>query len=609
MHIDILGPLEIRGREGRVVRLPSGRERALLALLLIHRGEVVSTDRILDALWGAQPPGTAVKAVQGYVSHLRRVLEPEAGPGEARDILVTQAPGYALRADALTVDATRFERLAGDGRRALEDGSPSEAAALLDEALALWRGPALAEFAFDDFARNEIDRLEQLRLSATEDRIDALLRLGRHGELTGELDSLVAAHPLRERLRGQWMLALYRSGRQADALQAYRDGRRLLAGELGLEPGPELQRIERAILAQDPALESAAPEPAPPPPRAVTPDGQPEPRRRAGVRRRRVVIGGVLVASAAVALALAAWWWREDAPASIRVTAPAVVAVDAKTNRIVASIRAGSAPSAIAAGEGGIWVGDARDGTVTRIDPSARRVVRTIGIGAPAIDLTTGLGSVWVATGSFGTILRIDARLNEKADSIDLTQPNDPVVPTASAVEVVDGRLWVGAFAGLVRIDPRSHAQRQIDLGESGALQIAADAGTVWATFSSRRAKRVEARSGRESGEFYAGRFVLPIALGTSAVWLAGGDSGLLWKVDRETTATIGTWQAGHGTSAIALGAGAVWVASWSEHALLRVDPASGEVLATIPLAGDPADVIVHDGMVWVAVQVTPADG
>ena len=193
---------------------------------------------------------------RGTVSHLRRVLEPEHESGEERGLLVTRQPGYALRSDAVAVDAERFERLVGEARRALDDGSAAEAAASLDEALGLWRGPALPEFAFDDFARDEIERLEELRLGATEDRIESLLRLGRHGELVGRLGSLVAAHPLRERLRGQWMLALYRSGRQADALQAYRDGRRLLASELGLEPGPELQRLEHAILAQDPELEA-----------------------------------------------------------------------------------------------------------------------------------------------------------------------------------------------------------------------------------------------------------------------------------------------------------------------------------------------------------------
>jgi hypothetical protein len=145
VEFNILGPFEVRDSEGATIQLPGGRERSLLTLLLIHRGEVVSSDRIVDALWGERAPGTAGKAVQGYISHLRRVLEPGREPGDGGGVLVTRPPGYVLRTDGLTVDAVRFERLAGDGRRALEDGSADEAIRLLDEALALWRGPALAE--------------------------------------------------------------------------------------------------------------------------------------------------------------------------------------------------------------------------------------------------------------------------------------------------------------------------------------------------------------------------------------------------------------------------------------------------------------------------------
>ncbi len=333
MDFDILGPFAVRDREGAVIPVPGGRERSLLALLLIHRGEVVSSDRIVDALWGERAPGTAGKAVQGYVSHLRRLLE----PGEQDAVLLTRPPGYVLRTVDETVDAARFERLAGDGRRALEDGSAAEAARILDEALAIWRGPALAEFAFEDFARDEIRRLDDMRLSATEDRFESLLRLGRHGEISGQLDALVAAHPLRERLRGQSMLALYRSGRQSEALQTYRDGRRLLAGELGLEPGPELQRLERAILAQDPALEVAAP--ATPSARQDGPEVEPPPARRTS--RRRLALAGVLAVAAVATAALAFALTRDTTSAAAKIVAPAVVAVDPQTNRVVASIRVG----------------------------------------------------------------------------------------------------------------------------------------------------------------------------------------------------------------------------------------------------------------------------
>jgi DNA-binding SARP family transcriptional activator/streptogramin lyase len=598
MNFNILGPLEVRDPEGREIRLPAGRERSLLVLLVIKRGEVVSVDRIVDALWGDRPPGTAAKAVQVYVSHLRRLLGEAQGPAGAEGLLLTRAPGYALRADDVAVDAARFERLAGEGRRALEDGSPAEAARLLDEALALWRGPALADFAFDDFAQDEIRRLEESRLGATEDRIDALLRLGRLGGLVGELDSLVAAHPLRERLRGLSMLALYRSGRQADALQVYRDGRRLLDAELGLEPGPELQRLERAILAQDPGLE------APPPPARET-GREPDDPRPSGPRdrRRRLAAAGV-AAAAAIAAVLAVVLTRDDAPAAVAAAVPALIAVDPETNRVVASIAVGSKPASVAVGDGAVWVGDARDGTVTRIDPATRRVVQTIGIGAPAIDVAAGAGGVWVATGGFGTIVRIDPEVGGVSDRIELGDPDDPVVPAASAVEVGDGRVWVGSFDGLVRLDPDSgEVIGRVNLGQAPARQIAVGDGAVWATLRSRRAKRVEAVSGQVTADFYAGRFIFAVALDRSAAWVGAGDDGGVWKLDPVTGSTVFTARAGKGVAGIALGLGGVWVTSWPDGPLLRLDPATGEVVATIQTGGEPQGVAVGGGLVWVAVQ------
>jgi hypothetical protein len=449
-----------------------------------------------------------------------------------------------------------------------------------------------------------------MRLAATEDRVEALLRLGRHGELLGQLESLVTAHPLRERLRGQLMLALYRSGRQADALQAYRDGRRLLNDDLGLEPGPELQRLERAILAHDPKLESPPPTP-PVVPRADV-SGEPLPARRGpGARRRRLVIGSGLAIAALVALGallVAFLPGRDEPPAPVKVVAPALVAIDPITNRVVASIRTGSRPVAIAAGEGGIWVGDATDGTVTRIDPKRLEIAKTIGIGAPAVDLATGAGDVWVATGSFGEVIRIDAGLGAVAGDIPLGEASDPVVPIVSAIAFGDGSVWVGAFDGLVRIDPRSGAvTKRIDLGHSPALQIAAGDGVAWATVLTRRAKRVDLSSARVTGEFYAGTFVGAVALGQKAVWFAGGDTGQLWKVDPDTTTPLPfTSRAGGGSLALALGSRSLWVGSWSDRAIIRVDRVTGAVLARIPIAGDPWDLVVRDGLVWVAVSAPP---
>jgi DNA-binding SARP family transcriptional activator/predicted ATPase len=251
----------VRDRQG-LVSVGTPQQRALLALLILNANEVVSRDTIVDELWGESPPASAPKLVQTYVSRLRKALGTD--PTGDSQFLVTQAPGYLLRVELDQVDVRRFERLAEEGREALSGGRPRVAAGRLREALALWRGPALADFAFERFAEAEIGRLEELRLSVIEDRIAADLALGR-GDVIGELETLIARHPLRERLREMLMLALYRAGRQTEALDTYREARSKLVEDVGVEPGPELQRLERAILAQDPALdrrpvEEAAPE-------------------------------------------------------------------------------------------------------------------------------------------------------------------------------------------------------------------------------------------------------------------------------------------------------------------------------------------------------------
>src|SRR3954447_4536095 len=236
MEFRILGPLDVVDGP-RVVALPGAKHRALLAMLLLHANQVVSTERLTEALWDDEPPETAQKALQVYVSQLRKRLDSER--------LLTTAPGYLIRLEEDELDLTRFERL-------VREGVPREA-------LELWRGPPPPPVAYADFAQSVIARLDELHLSCLEQRIDAHLAAGRSAELVGELEALVADHPLRERPREQLMLALYRSGRQAEALTTYRDGRHALVEELGIEPGRSLRELEQAILRQDPALDVTAP--------------------------------------------------------------------------------------------------------------------------------------------------------------------------------------------------------------------------------------------------------------------------------------------------------------------------------------------------------------
>ena len=232
MQFGILGPLDVRD-SGRAIELGAGKPRALLAVLLLNANRVVSKDVLIESLWGERPPGTVTKALQVYVSQLRKAL--------GKDRILTRPVGYELRIAPGELDVDRVEQLISDGD--------------YEGALRLWRGRPLADFAYEGFAQSEIARLDELRAACLELRIDADLASGRYAALVGELDGLVRLHPLRERLRGQLMLALYRSGRQAEALDAYQAGRKLLADELGLEPGAELKELQRRILAQDPELD------------------------------------------------------------------------------------------------------------------------------------------------------------------------------------------------------------------------------------------------------------------------------------------------------------------------------------------------------------------
>src|SRR5215207_7580 len=253
MEFRILGPLEVWDGEGEV-SLGGPKPRALLAVLLLHANEVVSSDRLIDELWGEESPGRATAALRVNVSRLRKALP--------QDVLTTRSRGYVIRVEPDELDLHRFERLVDEGRSLRARGLAGDASERVRDALAMWRGPALADFAYESFAQAAIARLEEIRLAAIELRIDTDLALGRHDELVGEIEALVAEHPLRERLRRCLMTALYQSGRQAEALNAYQDARRALVDELGSDPSPALQELERAILRQDPRLDVDAPAPA-----------------------------------------------------------------------------------------------------------------------------------------------------------------------------------------------------------------------------------------------------------------------------------------------------------------------------------------------------------
>ena len=299
MEFRALGDLEVVA-DGQALALGPHQQRAVLALLVLSTGEVVSSDRLIEALWGERPPASAAKTVQVYISRLRKTLNgAQAGAPGSAGAIATVDHGYALRVDPGQVDVRAFERLLDRGRDAFGDHEFDAAATVLRQALALWRGPPLADFTFDAFAAADIARLQELRLEALEIRIDADLALGRHAALVAELEALTTEHPLRERLRAARMLALYRCGREPEALELYRDTRRTLVDELGMEPSPALRELHESILRQDPALEAP---PAPQPPGDAASDPRVRRRRRAAVAAAALgLVGGVAAVIALLA--------------------------------------------------------------------------------------------------------------------------------------------------------------------------------------------------------------------------------------------------------------------------------------------------------------------
>jgi DNA-binding SARP family transcriptional activator len=582
MRFRLLGPMDVVDGD-RVVGIGGGRQRALLAALLLRPNEVVSTERLIDELWSDHRPETATTALHGLVSALRKVLEP--------DVLVTRAPGYMLRLDEADIDAVEFERLLDGGRQELAAGNATEAADTLRRALALWRGPALAEVADREFAQIEAQRLDELRLQALEERIEADLQLGRSHELVPELEALVAREPLRDRPCALLMRALYGAGRQADALEVYRQARRRLVDELGLEPSRPLQELEQAILRQDPALGAVAESPRP-----IVHEGRRRPRRVVAVLVLAVV-------AAAMALVAAFAFDRVSTPALAGVDTDHLGIIDPRTNKIVGEIAVGQRPAAVAVGDGSVWVANAGSGgTVTRIDPHTRRVMDTIGIGAPASSLAVTRDAVWVGNGSDGTVSKIDPSSDSVIEVIDLRGPNLVVPNGVQSLAVANGSLWVAVGpSSLLRFDLRTGKKTWIPLG-SPPLAVAAGAGAVWVTTGDEQLFRIDQTTGKAAEPLQI-RTGVDLAVGYGRVWVM---DGALSAIDTRSLVFEGGSPL-HGPSfpiAVAAGYRAVWWLDNFAGVLYRTDPDDVQRLTKIALGhGRPADVAVGAGEVWVCVQ------
>jgi YVTN family beta-propeller protein len=590
MDFRVLGPLEV-ARNGQPLALGGSKQRVVLAMLLLHANETVSTDRLIDALWGESPPSGAIRAVRVHVSRLRKVLEVERAEGGGPSVLVTTSGGYLLRVGDDEFDLARFERLLAEGREALADGVPDRASKLLARALAEWRGDPLADLAFEPFAQGEAARLEELRVVALESQIDAELQLGRHAVVEPEIERLIAEHPLRERLRALQMLALYRAGRQADALAAYRDARAVLVEEVGVEPGDELRELHGAILRQDPAL--APPRLAPRPPATRAPPAPTETGRPRSRAPRRLIGAAVVVAIALGVL----WVLSDDGDESTAVSENAVGVIDVDSGELRSQIDVGKGPGPSATDGQSVWIANVLDDTVSRIETGSGRL-STIDIGGEPGGIATGADFAWVSDATTGTVDQIDPEANRVVGSLEVGNG-------AGGVAVAFDAVWVLAAGDgeVVKIDlARGEVTTRIPVG-SRPTAIVAGAGSLWvADEASGTITRVEPEAERVSEAIAVGNAPAGLAFGDGAVWVANRVDGTVSRIDPEANAVTSTVQVGAEPTGIAADGSWVWVANAGDGTVSRLSASTGQVDKTIDVGGSPHSVTIAAGAAWTTV-------
>ena len=589
----ILGPLEVIA-DGEMVPLGGAKQRALLALLLLRPNEAVSVGRIVDELWGERAPATAAKNVQVYVSHLRKAL----GDG----VVVTQAPGYALHVADGAIDAQQAERAL-----ALAAGKPpAEQAAVLNAALGLWRGVPLADLVDVPFAQAEVRRLDELRLQLVKRRTDAELEMGRHEAVVVELERLVALHPYDEGLRVQLMLALYRSGRQTDALAVYRDARRALTTELGLEPGEDLRLLEQRILAHDPSLR---------------PPGAPMAARRAGLlvlpRRRTIVlvIGAGLLAAAAVTVAVLAL--AGDPSRGVAVPSNAIAVVEPGRGAVVAAIPVGRRPEHVVAGAGGVWVANVVDRTLSRIDPENLGVNKTVGLGFEPTDLAADDEHVWVVGGYDHSIWRLDrdgaVRLKLRFDE-QLGPLPDEFERGPAGIAVSGQSVWLAHGDEVTELDPVSgEIRRTIRAGGRWHREIAANGRRVWVGYND--ATRpfteipnpgidlIDTSTGRRLERAKLVSDASEILFASGRLWVAVRVAGAVWELDPASGLLQRTLEVGNEPEGIAFHDDSLWVTNELDAMLRRINPTSGETETVIPIGHALGEVAAAQGRLFVAVR------
>jgi peptide/nickel transport system substrate-binding protein len=572
----VLGPVEVRIGD-RAVSVGGPKQRALLALLLLRRNEVVPRDQLIDALWGERAPASAQRSLDTYVSRLRTLL--------GGDRIERHSPGYLLRVEPGELDLERFEALLEQGRAAAAAGDAATARDRLVEALGLWRGGALAGVASEFALAGEARGLEERRLLAVEARNDAQLALGGGPELVGELERLAAAHPFRERLLGQLMLSLFRAGRQADALAAFQACRRRYADELGLEPSSELRALERRILEQDPALGASA---AAAPTRVV---------RASRLLHGRRAAAAVVLAAVAVSAVVGVELGTGGSSASRNESRTGIVEVAGHS--AVAGPALADAPAAMQADATSVWLVEPNANAVLRVDRGTRQI-ETIAVNGSPSTLALTSGSAWVAGVPGDTIYRIS-----KTSPYGVTQIRLGAGRVA-ALAFGLGRLWVADSARheLLALDPltgrRLHAF-PIDVRPSA---VAVGAGAVWITdYDDGLLTRVDPSSGVDLGTIHVGDGPAAVTVADGGVWVANSLDSTVSRIDPTSDTPGPAVPVGSYPIALAMNGAAIEVANAHSASVSRIDAHSNRVVATTTVGGGPTALAAAGGQVWAGTQ------
>ena len=542
------------------------KQRALLALLLLDANRVVSRDRLIDGLWGETPPPTAAHTLDTLVFRLRKVVGPER--------LRREGQGYVLTVQRDELDLERFERRAEEGASALGDGDARAGHDLLVAALGEWSGEPLAGVAAEPFAAGAVRRLEEKRLVVVEQRVDAALALGRSSELVPELERLVAVEPFRERLVGQFALALHRGGRSADALSQLAAARRRFADELGLELSPELKQLERRILQHDPALRVHV--------------ARAERRR---IRRVPLAAAASVLLLAGVAAIVFHHRGGHAATSQAGTALLAQVGGDASVSLAGAGATTGA--------DGSLWVAEPSQSLVLRVDPTRRSIVDRVQLSGTPGALAAGRDALWVATTQPGAVERIDYQTDTVTQSMRLGV--NPV-----AIAVAGDELWLADSSdeSLIELNPATREALTTVTLASHPSSFVIRGGTAWVvSHDDGTLTQVDLRTGAPVATTNVGVGASGVTLAGGGVWISNDLAGTATRIDPATLAETATISTGSGAVAIAAADASVWVANRYSQTLTRLDDTTGRIEKRIATAGGPVALAESGGRVWAAME------